>query len=276
MLDLVRKLVPRTLKRAIKRYREKRTRSRLFGSWAPLIPPVDAMFDGPAGLEEFKANGDEFLRIYRDICGLRPAEQMLDVGCGIGRKTVPLTQYLTGAARYEGIDANASGVEWCRQTITPRFPNFHFQRVDVRNRLYNPSGTQSPSTFRFPFPDQSFTFVTLGSVFTHMLPDDVKQYLAEVHRVLARGRCLISYFLLNEEAERLIGAGRSALNFVTTNDGYATISPDVPERAVAFEEDFVKALYQQVGLTIERLEYGSWCGRENSLSYQDLVVATKE
>src|SRR6267378_931984 len=129
MLDLVRKLAPRTLKRAVRRYRERYTKARLFGPLAPLIPPVEAMFDGPASLEEFKANGDEFLRIYKDICGIQPTERMLDVGCGIGRKTVPLTGYLTGAARYEGIDANAFGVEWCTRNISPRFPNFRFQWV---------------------------------------------------------------------------------------------------------------------------------------------------
>jgi SAM-dependent methyltransferase len=275
MLNLVRRVVPRTLRRALSRYRETHKKARLFGPLAPLIPPVEAMFDGPASLDEFKANGIEFLQIYKDLCGIEPTEQMLDVGCGIGRKTVPLTGYLTGAARYEGIDANAFGVDWCSRNITPRFPNFHFQWVDVSNRLYNPAGAQSPSTFRFPFPDGSFTFVTLGSVFTHMLPDDVKQYLSEVYRVLGRGRCLISYFLLNDSARRLIGAGKSSLKFVATNDGYSTISPETPEDAIAFEEGFITSLYQQAGLRIERLEYGSWCGRENSLSYQDLVLATK-
>jgi len=275
MFDLARKLVPRTVKRAIRQRQEARARARLFGSLSALVPPTAAMFDGPASIEEFKANGDEFLSIYRDICGLRPDERMLDVGSGIGRKTIPLTGYLT-EGEYEGIDVNALGVEWCQRQITPLFPNFRFQRIDVSNRLYNPTGTQSPTTLRFPFPDRSFTFITLGSVFTHMLPEHVAHYLGEIARVLGSGRCLISYFLLNDESREFIQSGKSTLKFRMTPDGYATTSLERPEEAIAFEESFVRGLYSQAGLRIARLEYGSWCGRREALSYQDLVLAVRE
>jgi ubiquinone/menaquinone biosynthesis C-methylase UbiE len=252
----------------------KRSKKRLFGALAPLVPDVEDMFDGPATLEEFKANGDEFLRIYKDVCGLQPGERMLDVGSGIGRKTIPLTQYLDSSATYEGIDVNVDGVKWCRDHITQRFSNFHFQHIDVYNRLYNPLGQHQPGEYRFPFADESFTFIMLGSVFTHMMPHDVQHYLSEVFRVL-RGRCLISYFLLNEESQRLIAAGASTLAFKGIGNGYATISSDVPERAVALEEGFVTSLYRQLGLQIVRIDYGSWCGRDNYLSYQDLILADK-
>jgi hypothetical protein len=38
------------------------------------------MFEGPQGLPVFKANGEEFLTIYKDICDLRADEKVLDVG----------------------------------------------------------------------------------------------------------------------------------------------------------------------------------------------------
>jgi SAM-dependent methyltransferase len=231
------------------------------------------MFDGPGSLEEFKANGEEFLRIYRDLCGLRTDERMLDVGSGIGRKTIPLTQYFSASASYEGIDVNATGIEWCAKTITPRFPNFRFQQIDVRNALYNPLGTCEPADYRFPFPDQSFTFITLGSVFTHMMPSEVEHYLSEIHRVLGRGRCLISYFLLNDESRRLIGAKKSAVDFASPDGQWATTSPDRPEDAIALDENYVRNLYERLGLKIVRVDYGSWCGRPDYLSYQDLVFA---
>jgi SAM-dependent methyltransferase len=233
------------------------------------------MFDGPGDLKEFKANGDEYLRIYRDLCDLPIDVRMLDVGSGIGRKTIPLTQYFNSAASYEGIDVNGAGVEWCRNAITPRFQNFRFQRIDVRNDLYNPSGTFQPSEYRFPFPDKSFTFVTLGSVFTHMMPRDVENYLSEINRVLGDGRCLISYFLLNEESRRLIGAKASALAFERPEGQWATTTPNRPEDAIAFDECFVLAMYRRLSLKIVRVDYGSWCGRSNYLSYQDLILAER-
>jgi SAM-dependent methyltransferase len=276
MLAVIRKLVPRSLKRAIRQRLESRKKARLFGDLAPLVPAVEQMFEGPATLEEFQANGEEFLRIYKDVCGLQPDERMLDVGSGIGRKTIPLTRYLNGRATYEGIDVTAAGVEWCRNKITPRFPNFRFQQIDVRNHLYNPTGKYEPSEYRFPFPDNSFTFVMLGSVFTHMLPGDVAHYLSEIHRVMAPGRCLISYFLLNEESQRLVAAGASTLDFKSVDEKYASISLEMPEYAIALEEGFVTSLYHELGMEIVRVDYGSWCGREKFLSYQDLVLAVKK
>src|SRR5258706_2043680 len=123
MLTFVHRPVPPSVKRAIHRQREHRRKARLFGALAPLVPPVKQMYEGPATVEEFKSNGEEFLDIYTRLCGLQRNERMLDVGCGMGRKTLPLTQYFDGSATYEGIDVSAAGVEWCRKQITPRFPN---------------------------------------------------------------------------------------------------------------------------------------------------------
>jgi hypothetical protein len=116
----------------------------------------------------------------------------------------------------------------------------------------------------------------LGSVFTHMLPDDLSNYLSEVHRVLEKGgRCLITYFLLNEESLQLVGAGKSSLDFKFTEDGYRTISRETPELAIAFDEDWIVGLYRKLGVEAARLDYGSWCGRPHYLSYQDHILAVK-
>jgi SAM-dependent methyltransferase len=82
--------------------------------------------------------------------------------------------------------------------------NFQFYQIDIYDKHYNPAGHCKASEYRFPFPDDSFDFVMLGSVFTHMLPDGVRNYLSEIRQVLAPGgRCMISYFFLNDETRRL-------------------------------------------------------------------------
>jgi SAM-dependent methyltransferase len=265
---------------------EARQRAGLFGDLAPMVPPVGMMFDGPQSLKEFKENGEEFLRIYRDIAGLSRSDRMLDVGFGIGRKTIPLTRYLDERSVYEGLEITKAGVDWCSQRITPRRPNFRFQQIDVYNNMYNKKGRYRASAYRFPFPDDSFDFVMLGSVFTHMLPDEVLNYLSEIHRVMARGgRCMISYFLLNDETRRLKAEGVKhcsdpagdikQLDFQFGDGMYRVMDQTLPEQAVAYDEEWVRKRYAEVGLTIERVDYGSWCGRPEYLSYQDLVLAIK-
>jgi hypothetical protein len=96
---------------------------------------------------------------------------------------------------------------------------------------------------------------------------------------------MISYFLLNEETRRLKAEGAKnvsdlakdiiPLNFQFGDGVYRVTDQLVPELAVAYDEEWVRKLYADVGLTMERVDYGSWCGRPQYLSYQDLVLATK-
>ncbi len=250
----------------------------LLGRTEPLMPPTRLMFDGPRTRAEFKANGAEFLRYYVEFGKLKPDEHVLDVGCGIGRKTIPLTQYLNRAARYEGFDIVATGIRWCQKHISAPYPNFHFQWVDVYNKTYNPNGKCRPADFQFPFPDNCFDFAAVGSVFTHMLPRDMGHYLCEIARVLKPGgRCLITYFIFNDESSECIRAQKSTLGFEYQMEGYRTTSLSAPEDAVCFDELYILDLYRKYGLDIQPpIYYGSWCGRPEYSSYQDIVVAVKQ
>ena len=135
----------------------------------------------------FREHGQRFAQILIQQGSLQPGEALLDVGCGIGRIAVPLTGYLEPDGRYEGIDVEADAIAWCRRAITPRFPNFHFQVVDVRNARYRPDGSTLATAYQFPFADASFDMVLLKSVFTHMLVDSLRNYVDEIARVLRPG-----------------------------------------------------------------------------------------
>jgi len=92
------KLWPTKLRLRLPRRSEPR---RLFGRYADLVPPTEMMFDGPVGYDLFKENGEEFLEHYVKLGGLEPDERMLDLGSGIGRKTLPLVSYLSRSGSYE-------------------------------------------------------------------------------------------------------------------------------------------------------------------------------
>lgn len=105
----------------------------------------------------------------------------------------PLTRYLK--ASYDGIDIVKPSIEWCAKIYARRFPRFHFHFADLFNGEFNPEGKDLASEYQFPFADSTFDFVFLTSVFTHMLPPDTKNYLAEISRVLKPGAtCLAPSF----------------------------------------------------------------------------------
>jgi len=195
--------------------------------------------------------------------GLRPEHRVLDIGSGIGNLAFGLLGYLHGG--YDGIEIHPEAVAWCQRAITRRHPTFRFHRADLASRAYNPHGRMSASAYRFPFPDQSFDFIFLGSVFTHMPPDAVEHYLREISRLLAPGGvCVASYFLLNDETRAAADMGRSFMSFrVEHPTGLCRLhDAAVPEAAVALEETFVRRAHEQAGLNIRDVRRGRWWSGE--------------
>jgi len=237
-----------------------------------LAPPRSMNFVGSG---DFRVIGQEFLGHLQNLCQLKPSERVLDLGCGIGRMAIPLTQYLT-AGSYEGIDIVPQGIEWCKKNITPRFPRFQFHLADIRNREYNPHGPIEAAHYILPFLDSSFDVAFLTSVFTHMTQRDIENYMRELRRVLRpSGRLLSTWFALNQESENLISSGKSAINAIYPVGFSKTSNANIPEEAIAHPEPFITRVHTENGLVIKSTHYGSWCGRSSFLSMQDIYVASQ-
>ena len=263
-------------KKGLKRLIPKFLRGPLEGlrSRNSMIPPKSLSFVGKG---DFESTGKEFMKHFVELAGLQPGDRVLDVGCGIGRMAVPLTGYLSPQGGYWGFDIVRRGIDWCQERITPKFGNFRFQHSDVYNKHYNPDGKVQARDYRFPFENDFFDFVFLTSVFTHMVPEDMENYMREIVRVLKPdGKCLVTFLLLNEESADLIRAGKSKYDFAHDMGGYFTTRPTDPEAAIAYEEASVLRRLDLSGLdVVQPVRYGSWCGRARHLSYQDIVVAVK-
>jgi SAM-dependent methyltransferase len=139
----------------------------------------------------------------------------------------------------------AEAIESCKKEIESRHPNFRFRHVDVFNRAYNPTGRLKPESFDFPYAEEAFDFVFLTSVFTHMLPPTVSNYLSEIRRFIRpEGRCLMTFFILNEASLAAARAGRASRRFIHEGDGYFYDVPDRPEAATAYrEEDLLRLIH---------------------------------
>jgi SAM-dependent methyltransferase len=237
----------------------------------PRLPPLRLQI---AGFGDFQNVGEHLLQLLINVGGLQPDDRVLDIGSGVGRVALPLTHYLRPDATYDGFDVMGRAVRWCRQHITPEHPNFRFHHVALRNSEYRRRGLPA-SQFRFPFLDASFDFVFATSVFTHLVADETRQYLAESARVLAPGGVLLAtFFLLNDfSMQNLPTRGDFAFPFVSGS--MRLLDRDNPGVGVAFEEKAVVELIRSAGLTLERIEYGGWSGRPNAATFQDVTVCRR-
>jgi SAM-dependent methyltransferase len=240
---------------------------RLRGTADPTLPPRRLQLAVGGG--DYRAVGELFRDLFVELGGLEPHHDVLDAGSGSGRMAYALKGWLTG--RYEGFDIMPDAVEWCRRNITPEHPNFRFQVADIRSERYNPHGVYEADNYRFPFADDSFDFAYLTSVFTHLPRAAVENYVRELARVLRPGgRCFATYFLMNEQAVSAMG-GYGQFGF--EHDGQLVVDDRVPERAAAFHEHDIRDLHARHGLPIEKVHPGSWSGRADYTSFQDITIS---
>ena len=169
---------------------------------------------------------------------------VLDVGCGVGRLAIGLTQKLPGIKDYQGIDVSENAIRWCKKNISSGFPNFHFSKIDMKNELYNKEGREVTSLIPLPFKSEEFDIIYLYSVFSHMRSKDVSYYLEEFRRIIKRdGKIFMTAFLeegVPDEEE---------------NPANYRMEWTVPLHCVRYNKKFFESLTGKAGFRIDRFDY---------------------
>lgn len=230
---------------------------------------------GYIGGSNFSRTGDDIVGQCIRLGGLKAQDRMLDIGCGIGRVTVPLLDYLAQSGSYEGIDLIASGIDWLRRYVTPRFPAFQFRQAGgTYNGLYNPGGCEDPAEAVLPYPPGSFDFSLSISVFTHMTPPGVSRYLAQIGRALKPGgRLLCTAYLLDASMVARGQCGNSAVSFPHDRGNHRLRDVSLAESAVALEECHFLESAGEAGLRLAAtIQRGSWRQAEGFHTGQDIVL----
>lgn len=237
------------------------------------VPPPDRVFIGDG---DFRAIGAEFLRHFVRYGGLKPTDRVLEIGCGIGRMAVPLTQYLESS--YDGVDIVEDGIRWCQDAITPAYPEFRFQCLDVANALYNPGGRFDAAKSTLPYPDHGHDFIILTSVITHLRTAETVRYAAEIARVLKPGgRVFLSLFLVDAKAREGIAKKTARPAFIDAPGPEYIADENAPNAAVAYAESFLLSVFEAQGLRPAKpVLRGHWSGQREAENFQDLLVLEKE
>jgi SAM-dependent methyltransferase len=158
-----------------------------------------------------------------------------------------------------------------------------FFHADVTNAAYGRAAEgSSPAKYVFPFADESFDVVFLASVFTHMFPADIANYLQEIRRVLRPGGCVLaSCFLIDAEVKGRMEEGLAQFHFTLIPGHLQTWSAhsSVFEACMGYSDAAHYKLYEDAKLDIIHSFTGNWSGGDpeqvSTFTGQDIVVARR-
>lgn len=240
----------------------------------------------PQGILNFKnrkgylETGDNYLALFRDY-GLKPNHQVLEIGCGTGRISRVMRDFLTKGS-FIGVDIMTEAIDWCKKSFQD-VPHMKFESLPVNNDYYNVYNTTDPAKFAFKYKDSQFDFIYLTSVLTHLLKPGLENYIKECARMIKKGGTfLATFFLLDEHTFELMNEGKASRIFHKSEiKNMHLFNPDKPQAAVAYDKRFLQDLLFTNGLKITKMIDGKWRdraikGRKYKMFNQDIVIATKQ
>ena len=233
------------------------------------------------GPETFEAISHTHITNLRRYLGLEPDFTVVEIGCGIGRDAIPLTEILT-SGRYLGIDIIGESIAWCQAHVSRQFPHFSFHHFDVRDPIHNPAGTLDGRQVVIPAADGTVDRIFLQSVFTHLLPEMISHYCREFCRVLkSDGRVYATCFLVDDA---ILASARKAdltqwhLRFEHPwEEGCYVHDLQLPGSAVAYTLPRMMDLIYAAGLALARPPLPGFWSRfyQDWVDGQDVVILKK-
>ncbi len=220
------------------------------------------------GAETFEEAGRFFLEDFLRLGLVGVGTRILEIGCGCGRVAASLARderLKAWGVSYRGMDVDQASIAWCAEHISEWNPRFHFYHANCHNPSYNRTGRVPVDSYSFPHAKESVDLIVLTSVLTHVLPNELIHYLAEMARMLAPDGVVYASFFLSDTLME-VATRRHAFSFPVKREHYAVNREDFPTNAVAYEERYVRKIAQEAGFEVwDPVRYGS----------QDIMLLTK-
>ena len=222
---------------------------------------------GPVG--NFERSASEFLGWIDRLGLLRDSDSVLDLGCGPGAMALELSRRESWRGAYVGFDVHAASIRWCRRRFRGD-PRFGFELADLASPYG--AGGRRIGEYRFPAKDGDIDLVLAKSLFTHLMEPEARHYLAEIRRVLRRGRpAFLTAFLFDPTSAT--GRGASPFFPVAGSDRRTRFRfHSRPESAVAYDRDLFTEMVEDARLRVLWLGPGFWPGDDLFPRGQDLLL----
>ena len=242
------------------------------------VPPRGYIYTGsPASAEDYLKQGQHQVEMLKEYAKLQPHQSVLDIGSGIGRTAIALTEFLDQNGSYEGFDVVESGVDWCNSRISKENSNFNFKYIPLFNDLYNTAKLKA-TEFVFPYADNSIDVAFSFSVFTHMQIEEIQHYFNQIKRVLKPGGvCFSTFFLYDESSEEFISTKKD-FSFPVERNGYRLMNDSVKSGNIAIHKNKLFQMLSEEHFEEVKIIDGFWKDKVRDTTkaeYQDMVVFRK-
>jgi len=179
--------------------------------------------------------------------------KIVDLGCGCGRYAHHMRDYWAAGSffsgEYVGVDIDSDMIGWCGKHFDNRF-RFHLSTDPSSS--YNRDVLKS-EIYKIPEPDSAFDIVFSASLFTHLLEEQLKNYLRETYRLLKPGGIGHHSFFFVDFKPITYGS-RHTFTYRVGNAYVESLYQ--PEAAVAYESVYILDIASTIGFSEARILKG--------------------
>jgi SAM-dependent methyltransferase len=213
---------------------------------------------------------------------LSSGSSILDYGCGFGRLAYAASKYLNSEGCFFGYEINPTALAFLGRAYADS-PNFHFggnilrrseNYIAIKEHTGSDDGARADDIDLRGLVKGQVDAQWSHSVFTHMWIEPIIATLKSVNAVLAPDAlCINTWLIVDDYAAYVLRCGMADRELPHRVNGAYTYSVDNPLMCTGYGLDTMIDIYDRAGHEIIEILWGSWAGRENNVTYQDIVIS---
>lgn len=270
----------------------------LSSHWPPIPPPSLNFNQGMASsiadyrVTYFEASREKELPFLASIAQLNQKCSTLDFGCGLGRLASAFANSENQFGSYFGWEPEPQALQWL-QGAYKNNPGFRFDGTQLMDDMNYVTNRGNYSTVEENYESRTeavprvadlmrlmngakFDLQFSSSVFTHMWSSDITLTLKSFNDIASNNALFVNTWLIVDSfAQTLLDRGEADRSLPIEINGVLTYSHSNPLVCTAYRQNDVERIYRESGHQILEVLHGSWSGRSNGVTYQDIVVSKR-
>jgi hypothetical protein len=266
--------------------------------WPPIPPPsINFNQETASSIEQyqsifFERSREKELPFLATVAHLNLDSTTLDFGCGLGRLASAFASSKGKYGAYYGWEPELEALQWLKR-VYAHDPKFRFGGTQLPSEMNYVTNKGNYSSVDKNFGSKSeaapditqlknlmdgkrFDLQFSSSVFTHMWSTDIISTLKSFEHIASDSSVFVNTWLIVDSfAQQSLDRGSADRRLPIEINGVLTYSHSNPLVCTVYRQEQMELIYKESGHQITDIHYGSWSGRSNGVTYQDIVVSKR-